>query len=271
MPAESSAESVDGERPSGACVLCPPPGPGSLAWSLADPRHVTCTPCYDRLRDRMSEVAERFLSLDPRPGGSAVPGQRGAPGFGSRSPANDHVIAMRDPRSSQVARVWVGGDGRVHSEAARPAVGVYSELSGLAWSVAEHAGHTGPSDRDNEFQLLRFVDRHLDYITRHVDLAVEADDTLRRLTSALRPVTGDGRRKIGECPEMVADPERLAALDSPADVESVMVRCSAALYAPRLSSASDSIDCYVCGRRWMSSEWLSLGDHLNAEVLRAVC
>src|SRR5690349_10517369 len=105
-------------RPAGACVLCPPPR--GHAWTRADDRYVTCGGCCDKLRSRITEIAERYLRLDPRPGSSGEAGSRGAPGFGSRAPASVHIISMMDPRSSQDSRVWLGKDGRVHQEETSP-------------------------------------------------------------------------------------------------------------------------------------------------------
>lgn len=251
-------------RPSSACVICPPPR--GHAWSLADPRHVTCTGCYDRMRDRIAEIAERYLLLDARRGASPEFGGRGAPGFGSRSPGSEHVIAMRDPRSSPDARMWVAGDGRVHAEPIRPAVSVHGVLSLLAWSVAEHRGVEGPGDREDVHALLRFVDRHLDHVTRHAELAVEVDDGLRNLVGALRPVTGDARRRVGICPSVVADPggetgETEQVVDS-GEAEQT-TRCGATLYAPL---TGDAIYCPACGRVWPFSEWLDLGAALVARA-----
>ena len=214
----------------------------------------------------MAEVAERFLLTDPRPGGNRIPGMRGAPGFGSRSPASDHIIAMRDVRSSDIAKVWVGGDGRVHEESPRPACNVHGKLSSLAWSIAEHRDVSGPGDRDDVYALLRFVDRHIAYVTRHAELALDADRTLRDLVARLRPVTGESRRWIGKCPNALTDPELLAALESDDPV-----RCNADLFAPRMGGPTDTIQCGVCGAEWPRDKWLSLGDQLNAEVLRALC
>jgi hypothetical protein len=271
------------ERPASACVLCPPPRldrDDPRAWTQADSRHVTCSGCYDRIREQLAEVAERYLLLDPRPGANRIPGMRGAPGFGSRSPASDHVIAMRDSRSDQLSRVWKGGDGRVHAESERPARSVWLALSGVAWSIAEHRDVEGPGDRrDNVFELLRFIDRHLDYVTRHTELAVEVSETLRRLVSSLRPVTGAGRKWIGKCPNLVQldidiVDERFQLTGEPAEP----IRCDADLFAPRLfgndageETPDDTIVCHLCDAEWPRERWLELGDQLNAEVLRVVC
>src|SRR5690606_12400233 len=102
------------DRPAAACVLCPQPRDRRL-WRLADAGYATCSVCDQRVRDTLKEIDKRYHALDPTPGASGDHG-RGAPGFGSRSPASDHIIAMTDRRSSAVARVWTAADGRVHRE-----------------------------------------------------------------------------------------------------------------------------------------------------------
>jgi hypothetical protein len=258
--ASGSDEQGGDERPSWACCLCPPLRNGG--WVQADARHVTCSGCYDRIRDLLNEVADRYLHLDARPGAFGDYGSRGAPGFRSRSPASDHVIALRDPRSSLDAHIWVGGDGRVHGEQERPPPSVHGVLSTAAWSIAEHRGIAGPEDRDDVHALLRWVDRHTDYITRHAELALEVDESLRNLVGALRPVTGDGRRQIGKCPNVVVQEEppthEQLASNQPGDC--TPIRCDAPLYAP---TKGDVIHCVACGKEWPMHEWLALGDALN--------
>jgi hypothetical protein len=78
----AESTSSDDERPSWACVLCPPLRNGG--WVQRDTNFATCSGCYDRLREALTEVSERFLLLDSRPGAFREHGSRGAPGF--RSP-----------------------------------------------------------------------------------------------------------------------------------------------------------------------------------------
>lgn len=208
------------------------------------------------MRERLAEVSERYLLLDPRPGGGARWGGRGSPGFVSRPPASLHVISMQDPRSSQDAHIWVGRDGRVHAEETRPPMSTHGVLSTLSWSIAEHRDVSGPGDRDDVHALTRFVDAHIDYVTRHVDLAVEVDQALRDLLGGMRPVTGAGRRKIGPCPvmvEVVPDPED--GLDT--TTEPVKVRCDTLLFtSPTLDE--DTVTCSRCGTSWHMSGWLGM-------------
>jgi hypothetical protein len=170
-----------------------------------------------------------------------------------------HIVSMRDPRSSSDAKIWVGGDGRVHAEETRPPLSVHGVLNSLAWSVAEHRGVSGPDDRDGVFELVRFVDRNADYITRHAELAVEVDQALRALLAGMRPVTGAGRRKIGPCPQMVT-----VVPDDDVTAEPVEVRCNTLLYTSRALD-EDRVTCPGCGHSWQMDRWLTLGDESDFE------
>lgn len=232
-------------RPASACVLCPPPR-NMGAWRRADPAYRTCSDCLDRLRDTLTDISRRWLLLDTRPGATGDRG-RGAPGFGSRSPASDHIIAMRDRRSSPIAHTWVGGDGRVHHEPERPPLSVWGVLDTLAWDIAETRGVDGP-DRLDVHGLCGWLDRHLDWLTRQ-DVVTEHARALRELHAQLKPVTGEpGRKHIGECPNL------LDGDDGPRE-------CGARLHAPL---RGDSISCRACGREWPREEWLRLGDLLDS-------
>lgn len=157
------------ERPSSACVICPPP-PEGRAWRLAPDGYRTCTACLDRLRETLKDVVARFLQLSASPGAAGDAG-RGSPGYGSRPPASPHVIAFRDRRSkscevswdrrvyvwdpladtvlepgqfgppggayTQRLDVWYGRDGRPHTEQERPPRAPEQVLESLADMVAE--------------------------------------------------------------------------------------------------------------------------------------
>lgn len=234
-------------RPRSACLLCPPPR--TSAWRLADSGYRTCSDCLDRLRDRLADIVRRWVLLNPTPGSSGDHGSRGAPGFGSRSPASDHVIAMRDRRSSLVAKVWVGKDGRVHQEPERPPLSVHSVLETLAWDIAEARDITPPDPRADVPQLARYLDGHLDWATRQ-DNITELDQPLRALVAQLKPVTGDpARPKVGDCPNV--DPE-------------TQQECGATLRAP---IHGDTIQCTKCERTWERPEWEHLGRMIQQQSL----
>lgn len=241
----SSFDSPD--RPRSACVTCPPPREEGKPWRLADDGYRTCSGCYDRIREALKDIADRYAALNPAPGASGESGSRGAPGFGSRSPASDHVLCMTDRRSSTVARVWVGADGRVHRESERPPLSVWGTLDGAAWAIAEERGIDGPPADTTVYGLTRFIDTQLDWLTRNL-LVVDVWADLRALVGQLRPVTGDpGRRHIGLCPNSIDDGEHTR-------------ECGARLFAPL---RGDEIRCNTCSRVWPRDEWLRLGDLLQ--------
>jgi hypothetical protein len=192
------------------------------------------------MRERLAEIGKRWDALNPRPGASGD-GGRGAPGFGSRSPGSDTVIAIRDWRSSRRACAWVGADGRVHREAERPPLSVVAELWTVAHHVAQARGLAGP-DHVRVPDLVRWLDGQLDWITRQ-DGVVAVDRVLRELVGQLRPLTGEpGARRIGTCPNTLDDGETTR-------------ECGRPLYAPL---RGDTISC-GCGRNWPRDEWLALG------------
>ena len=233
------------ERPPRACLLCPPPRRVG-AWHLADDGYRTCAACLNRVREQLREVGARWAVLDPRPGAQGEQGGRGAPGFGSRSPGSDHVIAMRDDRSTTVARVWRGSDGKIHRESERPPQSVRGVLGRMAFYVAEARDMTGPTPWSVP-KIVEWLDDQLDWITRQ-DGVVEFSRAVRELLAQLRPMTGEpGARKIGQCPNTLDEGEHTR-------------ECRADLRAPL---RGDEIRCRACGRRWPAAEWLQLGRTLQ--------
>lgn len=242
--------STDGanERPDWACLLCPPAREGQ-PWRPADRGYTTCSGCLDRLRELLSDIVKRWRQLDAMPQGAGI-GNRGSPGFGSRSPASDHIIVMLDVRSSADAHVWVAADGRVHRESEHPPLSVFSVLDTIVWDIAEQREVAGPKPGVGVPDLGRWIDRHLDWLTRQRHVG-EVAEVLRRLLAQLKPVTGDPRTKVGVCPNTLDEAEHTR-------------ECGAPLYAPTTSSHDDSIACGACKRKWRRSEWLNLGELLQA-------
>lgn len=235
------------ERPDWACLLHPYPSDGRN-FARADDGYRTCGGCYDRFRELLTDIPKRYARLDTRPGAGVDHGGRGAPGFGSRSPGSDHIIVMRDARSSDVARTWLAADGRLHFESEKPPRSVFAVLDTIAWDIAEHRGVDGPGTNTLVVDLCRYIDRHLDWLTRH-PLVAGAHRELRDLQSQLKPVTGDpGRRHIGLCPNVLDEGEHSR-------------ECGAKLYAP---IKGDSIECKACDRVWPREKWLKLGDLLES-------
>lgn len=207
-----SAVEKSPERPTGACVIHVPPKPG-YAWRRADDNYLTCSPCYDLLHrwlstigmdseGRPDNIAALYARLDPRPGNGGH-GRR-APGFGPRSPANDHVIAMGDPRTVQIEdldpcsakailRQWVlwVWDERYDDEA-------------LNRADYRARRHELPTDVPG---AAAWLDQQLDWLTRR-DIITEFHSELRELRRQLRSATGrGGQRPVGHCIEILANGE----------------------------------------------------------------
>lgn len=228
------------ERPAWACVLHQPPAT-IRQWTPADTGHYTCWACCDSLRQRLADIRRRYLELNPAR--TPHPGDHtpGAPGFGSRSPASEHVITMTDPRSSAQAHVWIGSDRRVHREDEHPPLSVYNVLYTWAVDIGEQRGYRHHPDTD-VFGLCVWLASQLDWITRQNNVVTDFAADLRRLEGQLKPVTGDRRIPIGPCSS-----------------------CRAVLYAP-LHGAT--VQCRGCGTRWPYNTWITLGDILNPDLIQ---
>jgi hypothetical protein len=223
---------VSAPRPDGACVLHRPPI-DDRPWCRAEPRRLVCGGCYDRVREVLREIGERWSRLDP---GLAASGEeeRGGSGFVSSAPVSLYVVAMEDPRSSAVAKVWVGEDGRVYAEQERPPLSVWGVLDTIYYLIAEARGFT-ELNRYDVPDLVEWIDKQLDWATRQ-PLIVEMEAQLHPLVVQLRAVTGDRRTLIGRCPTLLEDGE-----------------CGAELWSPPYGSTA--IVCRSCGRRWPRPEW----------------
>lgn len=216
------------------CVTHHPPRPGR-PWRLAEPGLRVCDSCFARMRRWLTgrpepvfegsdvtcpvSIPGLFAALDLRPvvGDS---GRRG-PGFGSRSPAVDDVIVMRDPRSKScevacdlalylsdgsgdaVERVdvWLAGDGRVHTEQETPPVSVAHVLGSAAQLIAEERNLTGRLPMEVG-DLAEFLDLHLEWVAKQ-DRIIDLHDSLRDLQAQLRAAHGDRRPLVGRCIEQL--------------------------------------------------------------------
>jgi hypothetical protein len=208
------------ERPSGACLTHLPPKRGTF-WRSADPGYKTCTACYDQLHKWLSPIGVDddgrpdnipflYLALDSRPGVTG-PGRR-SPGFGSRSPANDHIIAMSDPRTVQVEdhdpcsaeallRQWVllVWDERYDDEA----------LNRVDYRQRRAAL---PSRVDS---AAMWLDRQLGWLTQQ-DIVTDFYSELKELRRQLRSAGRDGGQPpVGHCIEILEDGECRAEIYMP--------------------------------------------------------
>lgn len=200
----------------------------------------TCDPCTERLRDALAELVEYYALLDDAllPGRAGA-GGRGAPGYGSRSPARDDVIVLTDTRTHAV------DEGDPHS--------VVTILSSWADNIREDTGQDrriGPATVSGE---VAFLVRWLDFATRQywvADFADEVHELVRQLRAALG--LQERRVPVGPCPTLVAD------LDNGGTIP-----CGTPLRA-RLSA--DRISCPTCRASWPRERWDELRDELGTPV-----
>jgi hypothetical protein len=226
-------------------------------WRKASDGYRTCEGCLDRLTALLAEISDRYSMLSPAPGHRGGDGTPGRPGFGSRSPASDHIIVMMDPRSAtgDNARTWRGADGRLHRESERPPLSIFSVLDTIAWDVAEARGYQSGHKQLSVQGLCLWLDGHLDWLTRREDV-VALHETLRILVNQLRPATGEKRIWIANCPNTIDRGEHTET-------------CGNRLYAP--TGRDDTIRCgrADCGRTWPRAEWVQLGQIAQDKRLSA--
>lgn len=241
------------ERPQGSCLLCRPPL-GTRSWRRAYSGHLTCESCEDKLSLDLREVADRYEKLDPRPSGMQAPDGMPRPiEFESRAPGSDYIIAMMDPRSSSVAKVWVAADRRIHQESEHPPLSVYTMLLCEVYDIAEQREMSLPNPCERVRHLTDWLLRHVEWVTRQ-DAVVEFREVVTLLNRQLRPATGERPRKpFASCP---------------------IDECDGPLYGPATISSS-MIRCHKCGQTWERGkpsadpnldEWEHLGAMLGQEA-----
>lgn len=223
------------------CLTHRPPWPGR-PHTPADPGYRTCTPCSTRIHGWLSpltvteegwpdNIPGLYQLLDPRPG--VVGAGRRVPGYASRSPANDHVIAMRDPRSVRDPRQPLSVT--PHS--------VPGTLTSWCQELADARGTAAPREWAVPV-LAAYLDAHLDWLTRQdwiPDLATELRELHTQLYQGRR-----SWRRIGRC--------RCPGLTDTGT-------CGAALFA---SLDAGVVRCWACGAQWERDRWLHLGNVLAA-------
>lgn len=209
----------------------------------------TCNACADRIREALQEIPAQYARLTTT--AALLPttgdGGRRGPGFGSRSPARDVVIAVTDWRT-----VWAQDD-RLHHP---PSV-----LHGWAQMVRGEVGEARParcmcSTADDEPEPERcpaasqggachteaaLLIRRLDHVTRQ-EWVADMWRELREVVDQLRTIAGEPHPTcIGRCPNIPEDTGK---------------ECGTALY---VRQGTDTITCRGCGRQWERREWLHLG------------
>lgn len=217
-----------------ACVL-------SCTTRSGDPRptdngYLTCGKCAERLRGILVDIVKRYAivgaasletisSLIVREENVKV--RRRSPN--AESPADDHVISIRDHRSTAVE------PGDPHSPLA------------ILWSWAQLvrdnrnlARRTARPTVESEADTLLF---HWDWVMRQ-PWVVDLNTELREVANQLRPVTGTPTPKlIGHCPKLVK-------------TDGETQTCNTPLFTP---ASGDTVRCSSCGEEWPRSKWLSLG------------
>ena len=213
------------------CVCCSTP----KKPRRAPDGYRTCNSCADRIREALTEIPAtyaRLTDVEALLPGSGDEGRRG-PGFGSRSPARDVVIAVTDRRT-----VWAE-DSRLHHP---PAI-----LNGWASMVRDQVGEKpppGPPMCNVEAALLV---RRLDHVTRQ-EWVADMWRELREVINELRTIAGEPRpTPVGHCPTVVDDTTGKV--------------CGTRLY---VQQGTDTITCRGCGRQWERREWLHLGRTMGA-------
>lgn len=194
----------------------------------ATPGYRTCNSCSDRIREAIDEIPGQYVALTTTQ--ALLPqtfddGRRG-PGFGSRSPARDIVIAVTDWRTT-----WTEDD-RLHNPLA--------VLRSWASMVREEVNEQ-PPDHTNVTTESDLLIRRLDHVTRQ-DWVTEMWQELRDCRNQLRTIAGEPRPvPIGRCPVIPEGQDQ---------------ECGTPLYAP---AHGDTITCRGCGEQWPRSRWQILG------------
>lgn len=221
------------------CVLgCSDPGTGQ-AWP-AEPGWFACPRCADRLGVLLADVFERAAVLtDPEelpPGGDAT--TRGAPGYGSRSPARDDLLAHGDVRTK-----WT-------EDAGYGALAVLHSWARILREDHDAATPDGPATLSSEYGTLRW---HWLKILGALWLDEFADE-LHELHAQLCAADARDRPRtwrVGPCPNVLQRYRtQLGQL--------VTIECGATL---RLRLGSDTITCRACNTSWPRERWIkALGD-----------
>jgi hypothetical protein len=281
------------ERPTWACVLCPPPS-GTRNWRPADEGYRTDSACLDRLRETLHEVAKRYYKLDTRPGANADPESRGAPGFGSRSPASDHIISMKDRRSKSCE---VAMDGTLYEDWQR------SDDPGNdveAWSRRLPKGVEGPLEPPGKYTKAREVwfaadgrghaeqerpprsiHGALDSMCTMVaedrdmtppfgtvaDLSSWLDRQLDYVTRQdwVTDVAVELHELLAQLKPVTGDKrQKIGKCPNTLDEGKTSRECGHPLYAPTQNARDETIRCAGCKREWPRSEWIPLMDMVES-------
>lgn len=281
------------ERPDWACVLCPPPS-GTRNWRQADSGYKTCDGCLDRLRLTLHEVAKRYYKLDTRPGANSDPETRGAPGFGSRAPASEHIIVMRDRRSKSCE---VTMDGTLYEDWAQSED---PENDEEAWSRPLPKGVEGPLEPPGKYTKAREVwfaadgrgHQEQERPPRSIHGALDSMCSMvaedRDMTPPFGPVADLSRwldkqldyvtrqdwvvdvsnelyELLAQLKPVTGDKrQKIGRCPNTIDEGEHSRECGHPLYAPTANAKDETIRCGGCGRTWTPAHWARLLDMLES-------
>ncbi|MGO1049799.1 hypothetical protein [Crossiella sp. CA198] len=211
------------------CVLC---GKRAAAEGC-----FTCDPCAGELVTTLRRIADAYdlvatspaLLLPRRPG--LV--HRSAPGYGSRSPANDDLIVLTDRRTA------IGDDLRAHS--------VPAAVSQWVRQVAEETGGRPPRPATvaDDIHYLLGLRR---WLFRQPWIDEFAQEMQELYTALLNQIQREARPvPIGPCPVDLATDGRV-------------LLCGRML---RVRPEADQIRCSACRTVWPRTEWDQLGQALG--------
>ena len=222
----------------GWCVLgCRPAGNPRAA----EPGWVVCARCVNRLAWRLHDIPDLFAMLDEFvvPGVVGAAGGRRAPGFSSRSPARDDVIALRDRRTTATS------EGDPHS--------ALEVLAAWADNVRDDLALDPPAGARSVAGEARLLSARLGHIAAAGWVAAFAEE-ISELHQALRRVTGTATRivDLGPCPADTIDGET-------GDQRT----CGAVL---RAELDAEACECRRCGAVWPRQTWLHLADRLDNRI-----
>lgn len=280
------------QRPNWACLTCTPPNSGHT-WTQATSGYKTCDACLDRIRLCLLDIVKRYYKLDTRPGANADPESRGAPGFGSRAPASDHVIVMRDRRSKSCE---VAQDGTLYED--------WQQVEDVedveAWSRPLPKGVEGPLELPGKYTKAREVwfaadgrghseqERPPRSIHNTLDSLATMIAEERDMTPPFGTVADLGRwldRQLDYCTrqDWIADladelhqlqaqlkpvtgdkRQKIGKCPNTIDQGETSRECGHPLYAPTENARDETIRCHGCGRTWPRPEWERLLDMLEA-------